>query len=68
MKFVTVSIRCHVQAHDPDAHDAEQPQGEMGHLELKLTASDNETTKETLERLGRIIEEKANLVDIGDCD
>lgn len=64
MKFVTVKIACTVEEREPGCLQESKP----GFLELKLTASDNEKPHETLERLARILDEKMNLVDIGDCD
>lgn len=63
MKFVTVQIPCIVQR--TDGGDLEQAGGV---LELRLTASNDETPKETLARLARKLDDKLNLVDIGDCD
>jgi hypothetical protein len=66
MKFATIKIPCLVQFTYPQyTPDLEE---EGGVLEVRMTTSDDETAKEVLERLARILDDKLNLTDIGDQD
>lgn len=66
MKFVTIKLACTV-VHG-DAGDGTEGYTREGELAIRMTAGDKEQTPDVLERLARILDDKLNLVDIGDCD
>jgi len=66
MKFVTVKIPVTVEHQDPEAGHVSK--SETGYLGIRMTVGDWATTEEVLDQLARKLDEKLNLVDLGDQD
>lgn len=66
MKFVYVKIPCTVQHHDPDTQDVTRV--ESSYLSVRMFMRDGADIGEILECLSKKLEDKLDLVDLGDND